>query len=271
MLPIYIVTGLLFFAPPGAPASSNVQQMLEGYLSQPDLKEPPDTGQLGDRLDVIRSAPVAEARGVLPVALALLRSDNPAHQSIGSLALVALALRQDSAELLGPSLPELVNLLDAHDRTHGGTALGFLALLNPKPPATLVGYLLPRLLDTRASNERLLALSATLMRAAPDDPAVIGALLNMLQEHSGPDVKGEIVRLMGASHTTNERAIAFVGAALADPDSQVRLMAVQAVGWQGPEVIRRYEGQLRKVAADPAEQSSTRDFASMALKKLESR
>ena len=105
-----------------------------------------------------------------------------------------------------------------------------------------------------------------LLAAAPDDPAVIGAVLNLLQDH--PDMRPEVVRMMGAAHAVNERSIALFGAGLVDLDLNVRLTAVQAVGRQRPEVIRRFEPQLRKIAADPAEQASTRSFASLALKQI---
>jgi len=264
LLAASVMTGLLFLAPPDSAATTSIKQTLEGFLNQPNLKEAPAT--LSDRLDPLRSQPVAQVREILPATLSLLRSENPSHQEIGSIALIAIALRQDSAELLGPIIPELVTLLETHDRTHSGTALGLLALLNPKPPVSLVPYLLPRLADSKASTEKLSALSQTLLRAAPDDPAVLGAILNLLQEH--PGMRADVVQMMGAAHTVNERAITFLGASLADEDANVRLMAVQAVGWQRTEVIQRFEKQLGKIAADSDEQSSTRDFASLALKQI---
>lgn len=265
-LPLYSVAALLLLALPGWATSSDLKQMLQEFLRQGDLRASPDMGALADRLDVLRSEPVADVRQILPIALSLLRSENPNHESIGSMTLIAIALRSDSAELLGPDIPELVTLLSAHDQTHSGTALGLLALLKPKPPATLVPYLLPRLLDSKAPREKLLALSSVLLAAAPDDPAVIGAILNLLQGH--PEMKPEVVRMMGAAHTVDERSVALFGAGLVDPDLNVRLMAVQAVGRQGLEVIRRFGPQLRKIAADPAEQASTRSLASLALKQI---
>jgi hypothetical protein len=102
VLPLYILTGLLFFVPPGSAASTDVKQMLEEFLSHGDLKEPPDAGILADRLDVLRSEPVAEARQILPIGLSLLRSPNPNLQSVGNMTLIGICLRPDSAELLGP-------------------------------------------------------------------------------------------------------------------------------------------------------------------------
>jgi hypothetical protein len=136
-LPLYTVAVLLLLALPGWATSSDVKQMLEEFLSQGDLRALPDMGTLGDRLDVLRSEPVAEVRQILPLALSLLRSGNPNHDSIGSMTLIAIALRPDSAELLGPDIPELVTLLSAHDQTHSGTALGLLACLSlsPRPPS----------------------------------------------------------------------------------------------------------------------------------------
>ena len=271
VLPLYILTGLLFFVPPGSAASTDVKQMLEEFLSHGDLKEPPVAGILADRLDVLRSEPVAEARQILPIGLSLLRSPNPNLQSVGNMTLIGICLRPDSAELLAPDLPELITLLQDHDRTFNGTGLGILALLNPKPPATVVPYLLPRLLDNKASTEQLVSLSGVLMRAAPDDPAVVGAILNLLQEHPGPAMKTEVLWIMRGAHPDNERVLAFFGASLADPDLNVRLMAVQAVGYQSPEVIRHFEQQLHKISADTDEQSSTREFASIALKQISPR
>jgi hypothetical protein len=183
--------------------------------------------------------------------------------------LIAIALRQDSAKLLGPVIPELVTLLDTHDRTHSGTALGILGLLNPKPPASLVPYLLPRLADSKASPEKLICLSGVLIGAAPDDPTVVGAILNLLREH--PGLRAELVRMMGAAHVVNEGTIALFGAGLADPDDNIRSAAVQAVGRQRPDVILRFEKQLAQIATDPKEQPLTRDFASLALKQAGSR
>lgn len=221
---------------------------------------------MAGRLDVLRSAPVEEARQVFPLALSLLRSENPAQQSAGTMAVAALALRPDSAELMGSSIPELVSLLNSHDRTHSGTGIGVLALLHPRPPTSIEPYLLPLLSDSKASAERLLAIMRTLVLAAPDDPAIIAGMFNVLQAR--PAMKADIVGLMGEPHT-GEKVLTFLGACLSDPDSNVRLVAVQAVGHQRPETIRRFESQLREIAANPNEESSTRDFASMALKQAE--
>jgi hypothetical protein len=268
MTVLYIVTALLFLALPGSAASAGVQQILEDYLSHDDLKAPPDTGILGDRLDTLRSAPVAEVRQILPLGLSLLRSPNPNLQTVGSMTLIAIFLRMDSAALVAPNLPELVTLFTDHDQTHDGTGLGLLAMLNPKPPASLVPYLLPRLLDSKASTQQLLALSGVLMRAAPDDPAVIGGILNLLQEHPGPVMKSGVLQMMAGAHPAGERVLALFDSGLADPDSNVRSMAVQAVWHNSPEAIRHSEPQLRKIAADPDEQSSTRGFASAALRQI---
>jgi hypothetical protein len=264
LLAASVMTGLLFLAPPDSATTASIKETLEGFLSQPNLKQTPEA--LPERLDALRLQSVAQVQEILPVTLSLLRSENPSHQEIGTMAFIAIALRQDSAELLGPHIPELVTLLETHDRTHSGTALGLLTLLNPKPPVSLVPYLLPRLADGNISTEKLAALSRTLLRAAPNDPSVVGAILNLLQEH--PSMRAEMVQMMGAAQTVNERAIAFLGASLADEDADVRLMAVQAVARQGTQVIQRFEKQLGKIALDPDEQSSTRDFASMALKQL---
>jgi len=267
-LSLCAMTGLLFFTPPDSAASTDVGRTLKGLLTQ-DLKESPEMGGLADRLEVLRTELPGEVREILPLVLSLLRSPNPNHQSIGSMALIAIALRPDSAELLGKSIPELISLLDAHDRTHSGTALGILALLNPRPPASLVPPLLTLLADSTASTDRLLALSRTLMRAAPNDPAVVGAILSLLQWR--PRMRADIVQIMGAANSVDEGAIAFLGASLADPDTNVRLMAVQAIGRQPFDVIQRFWGQLGKIAADPNEESSTREFASRALHQVRPR
>jgi hypothetical protein len=264
LLAASVITGLLLLAPPGSAATGTIKQTLEGLLNQPNLKEAPPA--LSDRLDPIRFQPVAQARKILPATLSLLRSENPSLQEIGSMALIAIALRQDSAELLGPILPELVTLLDTHDPTHSGTALGLLSLLNPKPPASLVPYLLPRLADGKASPQKLSVLSRTLLRAAPDDPAVVGAILNLLQEH--PGMRADVVQMMGVAHTVDERAVAFLGASLSDEDSDVRLMAAQALEKQPVETIRSFGRQLAKIAGDPHELSFTRESAARALKRI---
>ena len=111
-----------------------------------------------------------------------------------------------------------------------------------------------------------MAISGTLMAAAPDDPAVVDAVLNLLQEH--PAMKMGIMTLIALAHN-NTRAMAFLGAGLSDPDSNVRGTAVQAIGSQPPETIRRYAPQLRTIAADPSEQTLTRDSASRALKQIQ--
>jgi HEAT repeats len=149
-----------------------------------------------------------------------------------------------------------------------GTALGFLALLNPKPPVSLVPYLLPRLLDTKASPEKLLAICSVLLRAAPEDPAVIGGVLNLLQEHRDVQMRCEVIRMIGAAQSLNARTLAPFDSGLVDPDPNVRLMAVQAVERQRPDVIEGFAPQLRKMAADPVEQSPSRESASRALKRL---
>ena len=268
LLTVSAITGFLFFVPPDSAASGNIKQMLETFLSQKDLKTRPDVGAIADRLDVLRSEPVAEVREVVPVALALLRSENPNQQELGTVALVAIALHPHSAELLGPDIPELVALLDTHDATHEGRALGFLALLNPKPPETLVPLLLPRLLDNKLPEAKLLAITSVLLRAAPNDPAVIDAVLNLLQAHPDVVMKCEVIRMVGAAQSINERTIALLKSALVDTDVNVRLMAVQAVERQQPEVIARFAPQLRKIAADTAEQSFSRESATRALRRL---
>jgi hypothetical protein len=259
----YLTTGLLLSLGCCWAAADDPKQLLQDLLAQSDLHEIQDMGALAGRLDVLRSAPVEEARQVFPLALSLLRSENPAQQSAGTMALVSLALRPDSAELMGRSIPELVSLLNSHDQTHAGTAIGFLALLNPRPPTSVQPYLLPLLSDSKASAERLLAILRTLVRAAPDDPATIEGMFSVLQAR--PAMKADIVGLMGEPHTS-EKVLALLGACLSDPDANVRLAGVQAVGHQRPETIRGFESQLRGIAANPNEQSSTRDFASLALK-----
>lgn len=259
----YLTAGLLLSLAQCWAATPDVKQTLQDLLGQADLRQIQDPGALAGQLDVLRSAPVEEARQVFPLALSLLRSENPNHQSIGSMALIALALRPDSAELMGPSISELVSLLNSHDQTHSGTAIGILGLLNPKPPTSIQPYLLPLLSDNKASPERLLAVSRTLLRASPDDPAVIAAIFNLL--HTRPGMKADIAGLMGEPHA-DEKVLAFLGACLSDPDPNVRLAAVQAVGQQRPDTIRRFEPQLRELASDAKEQASTRDFASRALK-----
>jgi hypothetical protein len=127
------------------------------------------------------------------------------------------------------------------------------------------------LIDSTASTEKLLALSGVLIAAAPDDPAVVGAVLNLLQEHPGPEMRAGVATMMGVAHAVNERTIALFEAGLVDSDPNVRLMSVQAVGWQRPAVIQHFEKQLGKIAADPDEQLSTRDFASLALKQVGTR
>jgi len=268
LLAVSAITGFLFFVPPDSAASGNIKQMLETFLSQKDLKQAPELGWLDDRLDALRLEPAADVRGILPIVLSLLRSENPSHEEIGSAVIIVVALRQDSAQLLGPDIPELVTLLDTHDRTHDGRALGFLALLNPKPPATLVPLLLPRLLDYKLPEAKLLAITSVLLRAAPNDPAVIDAVLNLLQEHPDVVMKCEVIRMIGAAQSVNERTIALLKSALVDTDVNVRLMAVQAVERQPPEVIARFAPQLRKIAADTAEQSFSRESATRALRRL---
>jgi len=69
LLTLYVMTGLLFFAPPDSMPATNVKRMLEEFLSQGDLKEisNPALGELADRLDVVRAEPVAQVREILPL------------------------------------------------------------------------------------------------------------------------------------------------------------------------------------------------------------
>ena len=187
------------------------------------------------------------------------------------MALIAIAQRRDSAELLGPIIPELVTLLETHDRTHSGTALGLLGLLNPKPPVSLVPYLLPRLADSNTSSDRLSALSQTLLRAAPDDPAVVGAILNLLQDH--PSLRGDVLQMIGAAHPVNQRAITFLGASLTDEDSNVRLMAVQAVESQHVQIYSTLwttacqdRRGSERITVDPRERFSRAEADQFALR-----
>jgi hypothetical protein len=267
-LPLYILTGLLFFAPPGSAAPTSVKALLEQFLSQGDIKDLSNSaiGAISDRLDDLRFEPAAEVRQILPSARLCLRSPSKNLRTVGLMAFIAVGLRPDSADLLAAYTSELGALLDDPEPSISGPALQVLELLHPRPPASLVPYLLPHLADKTNSTQTMAGLFRLLLLAAPDDPVVFGAVLEAVRER--PGLRANALGIIGSPQSGNETAIAFVGAGLTDPDPDIRSQAVQAIGRLPVGVIHRFEQQLRRIAIEPDEQPTTRDLASLAIRQI---
>lgn len=251
----------------------DLRQKLEGILGTQDRADVPGPEDLQPQFDILYDASsAAEAAEVLPLARRCLRSSNLTVRRDGVATFLVVAMRpKDGAALLSGDIELLGQLLgDPERQIRGAVAYVFYAM-QPAPPSAVVPHLLPHLEDEGNSERDILGLSDALLRAAPNDAAVLRALLNTVKRSPSdqPGLWAGLIRCFanapGGAPLEKKQVIEFLAQALSGAEPEVQRSAIDAIRGRR-DLLARFEPALVHIATDQHENRQTREAAEQALK-----
>ncbi len=251
--------------------SAAAQPSLQRYFA--DLVQnynPESTPTFDDLLKVqdrIGSMQPAEISAAMPSILTALTHPDDTIKSYALAALFALGLRPDSAALLKDYIKPIADFMN--NSTNGrleGASTQILGMLKPQPPPEVEQVLLAFL---RSTDRDLRAQSSAiffLVRIAPDDIEVIDATKEFLSRPLTREAREGALNAISSAYIRNTRLIAVFIDALTDPDSDVRLTAVQGLQRIGRDAVQQAEPALRELMTRPEEPPEVKAAADEAVK-----
>ncbi len=236
-----------------------------------------DSKQLADWIGSKSADTISAA---LPRIVSTLSNGGEEDRICAAQVLLDVALRADSATLLGQHLNAIGAVLNSasDERLQRSTGI-MLTMLHPKPPPEAVPPLLVFLGRTDRDLRMQAAAVGSLAGIAPTDSAVILAIQEFWSRPLDAESKQAVLNGLGNSHAKDQRLVGIVISSLHDPDPSIRLTAVQALRRMGPDAIRQAAPELRKISSStPTTEEDTethaveiRRAAAQALEEIERR
>jgi hypothetical protein len=267
---VRILLAVLLAAASSSAQENQVLRLFQSIVTQPANGTLPTTEEFFTTVNetTMGALPPSEIARVLPLARQCLQSSRPEVRRDGLVLLIAVSTRPDSAKLLEAYIDDLGALLagpeGAISLRHG--ALYVLGSMKPSLPPKAMAYLNAHLEDSRNSNEEELTIAASLVEAAPSDPATIHKTLLVVSSRSDAGLTSGVLRQLGTSRSRVPEALNFIGTSLDSANQHVRAAAVDAASRLDRDVRGQFAAQLSRIASDPSEPHDVRVQASAASK-----
>lgn len=183
-------------------------------------------------------------------------------------ALIVIAVRADSSELLRSHIPEIASLLDSPNKRLPWDGVAILGYLKPVPPPEVAAPLLNFLKEDNRDLHAQTGLIGVLARAVPNNPDVIAAIEQFLSHPLDDSTRIDVLNVLGDTPTGNPRLIRIVIAALNNPYPTVTLAAMRALTRMGQGALLQARSALEAVAQSRRQPADVREAARQALDSL---
>lgn len=218
------------------------QGLVEHYGTSP-MPRSEDVGRLGDRIDTARREEISDA---LPSIFVALGHKDATVRAIAALALVAISVRPDRADLLTKYFRRISDLLTSPDQRLPGFAVTILASLRPQAPPEVVPLLLAYLKRTDLDPKSQLGALDYLLRGTSNGLGAATAeefLARPLDKQS----RIAALNALANSRSLDSRIIDLEIKSLGDADFDVRWTAFQCLTRMGPAAIQRARPAMQNI------------------------
>jgi HEAT repeat protein len=243
------------------------QRIREFYLSL--VRSPESVPKYDDLLAIqglIGSATPAEMSLALPDIIGALESDNEEVRVYAAAGLFAVSSRDDSSRLLAKYVRQLATLLQDPAPRLQAAGVTILGAMRPKPPAEVVCLLIDFIRDGARIRAAQASAVFQLLRIAPADPDVAGAVVAHLALDLPPHHRINVLNALGQRTIQTPAVIRSVIQHLQYSEEPVRFTATQVLSRMGRDAVRTAAVDLRRVADDPRESRRTKSAALEALR-----
>ena len=247
-------------------AVADEQQLTIREFFESIIRTPPTSPQAKFLEGVERrmsGAPTEDISQGLPSIMAATRSDNDTTQRAAGVALIAIAIRQDSAALLRPYISDITELLDSEKDYMRRGSMAVLAMLRPSLPPEAVPPLLEYVNQTNREQRSQVAALSILLRAKPTDEAVVQATEKFLSRSLDSSTRFDALNAIHTSLVKDIRIERIVLRDLADPNPGVQRAAIGALDSMGPKALAKAQPALTILA-----KSEDKDLAAAAREAL---
>lgn len=206
----------------------------------------------------IASRKAETVSATLPEIISNLSAGDEEDQICATHVLLDVALRSDSAMLLRGHLNAIGAVLNnsPDERLQRSTGT-ILTMLRPGPPPEVVPSLLEFLKRADRDPHIQAAAVGPLALAGPQNNTVIDGIGEFWARPLDAQSKESVLNGLANARAKEPRLVAIVISALQDPDRDVSLTAIRAIGRMGSEVIRQAIPELRKLASSGQTDEST--------------
>jgi hypothetical protein len=244
-----------------------IRQLLQGVLNQAPDVPVPQPEELGSSLNenAMLSLEPGQVTNLLPLARKCLESSRLDVRRVGLSAILGIRFRSDSTALLRPYLGDLEMIAASPTDPLKRGALYILGSTNPKPSQEAISFLSGRLAAKADLPPETLMIAAAILRAAPEDSALVHKTLVAVRAQSDTRVQIGVLAQLGLIKTRNSEALDFIATSLDSHDPFVRRAAVDSVDRLDSDTKATFFDRLQSIAADPNESQEIRSEAKAAL------
>lgn len=180
----------------------------------------------------------------LPSIMAATRSDNDTTQRAAGVALIAIAIRQDSAALLRPFISDITELFDSEKDYMRRGSMAVLAMMKPSLPPEAVPPLLEYVNQTNREQRSQVGALSMLLGAKPTDEAVVQATEKFMSRSLDTSTRVAALNAIRTSRVKDVRIERIVISELADPSPGVQRAAIGVLDRMGPEALSKAQPVL---------------------------
>ncbi len=244
-----------------------LQEFYQSLVQNPS--SPPTYENLRKVTGQIEKLRPEEIIKALPAIFAALTHQDSTVSGYADSALFSIALRPDSAELLRSRVDAIGHELTSPVPERRAAAMVILRTLKPVPPPEVVPIFVTFLKRTDADAQAQGSSAIfELVHIAPENPEVIAAVRDFLSRPLDNKSRRETLVAVGKPTVKDAQIVAMMIASLDDPDTGVRITAVQALSGMGQQALQQAEPALQRLAHDPNQPANVVADAKVALQKL---
>jgi hypothetical protein len=250
----------------GVQASPPLEAFFERVLQNPSaLPKFEELLEMSDGIATMRPDAISHS---LPTILTALSHQDKEVKAYACSALFAIAGRSDGAKLLRSHINAIgQDLLTNPFQNIQAGEIGILGRIRPPLPEGVV-LLLSFLKQTDRFPNAQGGAIFELLHMAPEKPEVVTAIQEFLSRPLDSTTRIGILNALGNPVVKDPQIIAFVLAALDDPDPGVRSTAIQAAMRIGKPALQAGETILTRLAADSTQSAEIQNYAKQALAQL---
>jgi hypothetical protein len=241
------------------------------YKALVDHYDPSSLPTLVDVVKVVNQIPGARLEEItvaLPAIMAAFAHRDETVKSYAGIALFAIGSRPDGAELLRRYIDVILHDFSTSSNPHIRTGeMAILGSLRPVPPE-VVPVFLTFLKRTDADTQTQGGVIFELVQIAPENPAVIAAILEFLSRPLDSTSRIGTLNALGNPNIKDVELIAMVITSLDDSDQGVRFTAAQVLGRMGKTAVLQGQTALQRLAGDPKQPANVSAAAKEALKAI---
>jgi HEAT repeat protein len=245
-------------------AANPLRDFFDNLVDRYDPSSLPTHDQLLKVTRPIATAHRKEITNALPSVFRAVEHPNDDVKLYAVGALIPVAFRADSAELLRDYISRFAPLLASSEKNLQEGAVTILAYLQPKPPPATVAVLVEFLKrNDRHLHAQTLAIGA-LIQADQSSPEAIAAIENFLSRPFDESTRIDALNVLGNQRTNESRLVQAVVRELDNRDTGVKLAAVRALGRIGKRALQA-QPKLEAIAQDQTQPAEVRREARQAL------